>query len=161
MGGSGGTMGNVPSSRKPTLEPFPRKGRRPLGAVAAKRIRKAYRRVAHRESLSGLEVEVLHRLRIDCKKLRYLLEFFRSLYPAREAAPLIKSLKSLQSVLGEIHDLAVHREMARSIWTDIRPRPGSSMPLELLERRLGQLQVRAQAATEGRFQRFRSHATPW
>ncbi len=140
---------------------LPKKGRRPLGAVAAKRIRKAYRRVAHRESLSGLEVEVLHRLRIDCKKLRYLLEFFRSLYPAREAAPLIKSLKSLQSVLGEIHDLAVHREMARSIWTDIRPRPGSSMPLELLERRLGQLQVRAQAATEGRFQRFRSHATPW
>lgn len=140
---------------------LPRKGRRPLGVVAAKRIRKAYRRVAGRESLAGLEIEVLHRLRIDCKKLRYLLEFFRSLYPGREAASLIKRLKSLQGVLGDLHDLAVHREMARSIWTEIRPRPGSSMPLDLLERRLGQLHARAHEATEGRFQRFRAHATPW
>ena len=91
----------------------------------------------------------------------HLLEFFRSLYPGREAASLIKRLKSLQDVLGDIHDLAVHREMARSIWTDIRPRPESSMPLDLLERRLGQLHVRAHGATEGKFQRFRAHATPW
>lgn len=140
---------------------LPRKGRRPLGGVATKRIRKAYRRAAGRESLAGLEIEELHRLRIDCKKLRYLLEFFRSLYPARQAVPLIKSLKSLQSVLGDIHDLAVHREMARRIWTDIRPRPESSMPLHLLERRLGKLQIKAEEATEGRFQRFRARATPW
>ena len=140
---------------------LPKKGRRPLGAVAARRIRKAYRRIAGRESLDGLEIEVLHRLRIDCKKLRYLLEFFRSLYPGREAASLIKRLKSLQGVLGDLHDLAVHREMARRIWTDIRPRPESSAPLDLLERRLEQLHVRAQEATEGRFQRFRAHATPW
>ena len=146
--------GNDPQS-------LPEKGRRPLGAVAAKRIRKAYRRVAARESLDGLEIEVLHRLRIDCKKLRYLIEFFRSLYPGREAASLIKRLKFLQGVLGDIHDLAVHQEMARSIWTEIRPRPGSSMPLNLLERRLRQLHVRAHEATEGKFQRFRAHATPW
>ena len=140
---------------------LPKKGRRPLGVVAAKRIRKAYRRVAGRESLTGLEIEVLHRLRIDCKKLRYLLEFFRSLYPGREAASLLKRLKSLQGVLGDLHDLAVHREMARSIWTEIRPRPGSSIPLDLLERRLGKLHARAHEATEGKFQRFRAHATPW
>lgn len=140
---------------------LPKKGRRPLGAVAAKRIRKAYRRVAGRESLDGLEIAVLHRLRIDCKKLRYLLEFFRSLYRGREAASLIKRLKSLQDVLGDIHDLAVHHEMTRSIWTDIRPRPDSSRPLDLLERRLRQLHVRAHEATEGKFQRFRAHPTPW
>lgn len=140
---------------------IPKKGRRPIGAVASKRIRKAYRRVVRRESLTGLEIEALHRLRIDCKKLRYLLEFFRSLYPARAATSLIKSLKSLQSVLGDIHDLAVHREMTRRIWTDIRPRPESSMALDQLERRLDQLQDRAQEATEERFQRFRVQATPW
>ena len=140
---------------------LPKKGHRPIGAVASKRIRKAYRRVARRESLAGLEIESLHRLRIDCKKLRYLLEFFRSLYPPREAASLIKSLKSLQGVLGDIHDLAVHQEMARRIWADLRPRPESSVGLDDLDRRLEQLQVRAQDATEGRFQRFRAQTTPW
>lgn len=140
---------------------FPKKGRRPIGAVASKRIRKAYRRVVRRESLAGLEIESLHRLRIDCKKLRYLLEFFRSLYSAREAAALIKSLKSLQSVLGDIHDLAVHQEMARRIWTDIRPRPESSVALDHLQRRLEQLQFQAQEATEERFQRFCAQDTPW
>ena len=140
---------------------LPKKGRRPLGAVASKRIRKAYRRVTRRESLAGLEIESLHRLRIDCKKLRYLLEFFSSLYPAREAAFLIKSLKSLQGVLGDIHDLAVHREMARRIWTEIRPRPESSVGLDQLERRLEQLQSQVQGATEERFRRFCAQATPW
>lgn len=140
---------------------FPKKAHRPLGAVSFKRIRKAYRRVVRRESLAGLEIESLHRLRIDCKKLRYLLEFFRSLYPARKVASLIKSLKSLQGVLGDIHDLAVHQEMARRIWTDIRPRPESSVALDHLERRLEQLQFQAQEATEERFQRFCAQATPW
>ncbi len=143
------------------LRTLPKKGHRPIGAVASKRIRKAYRRVTRRESLAGLEIEVLHRLRIDCKKLRYLLEFFRSLYPAREAASLIKSLKSLQGVLGDIHDLAVHQEMARRIWTDLRPRPDFSLGPDDLDRRLEQLQTDAQDATEGRFQRFRAQATPW
>ena len=140
---------------------LPPKGRRPVGAVAAKRIRKAYGRVVRRESLAGLEIEVLHRLRIDCKKLRYLVEFFRSLYPGRTTASLIKRLKSLQGVLGDIHDLSVHREMVRQIRMDIRPRPESSTAVDLLERRLEQLQVRAREATEGRFQRFRARATPW
>jgi CHAD domain-containing protein len=140
---------------------LPRKGQRPIGAVASKRIRKAYRRVTRRGSLAGLEIESLHRLRIDCKKLRYLLEFFRSLYPAREAASLIKSLKSLQGVLGDIHDLAVHQEMARRIWTALRPRPDFSLGPDDLDRRLEQLQAQAQDATEGRFQRFRAQTTPW
>ena len=140
---------------------LPKKGHRPIGTVASKRIRKAYRRVTRRESLAGLEIEGLHRLRIDCKKLRYLLEFFRSLYPAREAASLIKSLKSLQGVLGEIHDLAVHHEMAQRIWMGLHPRPESAAGLDDLGHRLEQLQIQARDATEGRFQRFRAQITPW
>ena len=140
---------------------LPKKGRRPIGTVASKRIRKAYRRVNRRASLVGLGVEGLHRLRIDCKKLRYLLEFFRSLYPAREAAFLIKSIKSLQGVLGDIHDLAVHQEMAQRIWTDLHPRPESAAGLDDLLCRLEQLQTQAKDTTEGRFQRFRAQTTPW
>jgi len=50
--------------------------------------------------------EALHTLRIDCKKLRYMLEFFASLYPAREIADFIKQLKRLQDNLGDFNDLS-------------------------------------------------------
>jgi len=53
----------------------------------------------------------LHRLRIAGKKLRYLLEFFNSLFPQVEMKLLIKRLKKLQDNLGDYHDLAVHWEM--------------------------------------------------
>ncbi len=53
----------------------------------------------------------LHRLRIAGKKLRYLLEFFNSLFPQTEMKFLIKRLKNLQDNLGDYHDLAVHQEM--------------------------------------------------
>ena len=40
--------------------------------------------------------EDLHELRKVGKELRYLLEFFASLYPAEVVKPLVKSLKGLQ-----------------------------------------------------------------
>ncbi|MCW9023403.1 MAG: CHAD domain-containing protein [Gammaproteobacteria bacterium] len=51
--------------------------------------------------------EKLHRLRLSCKKLRYLLEFFQSLYPASKMKRIIKSLKQLQEILGDFQDLSV------------------------------------------------------
>jgi CHAD domain-containing protein len=84
-------------------------GARPALDVATERILRAYRRVRKRGA--GIDeqtpVEVLHRLRIDCKKLRYLLEFFRSLYPAERVVPLIRSLKRLQDDLGDLNDVGV------------------------------------------------------
>ncbi len=49
----------------------------------------------------------LHELRIDCKKLRYLLEFFVSLYPVEKTRQLISQLKRLQDNLGRFNDLCV------------------------------------------------------
>ena len=54
------------------------------------------------------EAEALHELRKTCKKLRYLMEFFQSLYPARRIRELIQALKDLQDNLGEFNDLHVH-----------------------------------------------------
>jgi CHAD domain-containing protein len=51
--------------------------------------------------------EALHRLRIDCKKLRYLLEFFSSLYSSEEINVLVKHLKTVQNLLGDFNDLSV------------------------------------------------------
>jgi CHAD domain-containing protein len=54
--------------------------------------------------------EALHRLRIDCKKLRYLLEFFSSLYNPDDTSVLVKQLKSLQNLLGDYNDLTIQIE---------------------------------------------------
>ena len=52
----------------------------------------------------------LHRLRIQGKKLRYLLEFFASLFPAEVVAALVQQLKQLQDNLGAFNDLSVQRQ---------------------------------------------------
>ncbi len=53
---------------------------------------------------------MLHSLRIECKKLRYLLEFFMSLFPEEEMKNIIKRLKKLQDNLGDFNDLHVQQE---------------------------------------------------
>ena len=52
----------------------------------------------------------VHELRIECKKLRYLLELFRELYPKDEIRQLIKFLKVLQDNLGKFNDYSVQQE---------------------------------------------------
>jgi CHAD domain-containing protein len=54
--------------------------------------------------------EELHHLRKTCKKLRYLIEFFSNLYPAKKTDKLLKHLKALQSVLGDYQDYAIQQE---------------------------------------------------
>jgi CHAD domain-containing protein len=52
----------------------------------------------------------LHELRKDGKKLRYLLEGFRSLYPTADVDKVVGRLRKLQVVLGDIVDCHVQRE---------------------------------------------------
>ncbi len=51
----------------------------------------------------------VHDLRIECKKLRYLMEFFAPLFTAGEIKKLIKSLKKLQDNLGRFNDFSVQQ----------------------------------------------------
>ncbi len=48
--------------------------------------------------------ETLHKLRIEYKKLRYLLESFGYLYDKKMIKKLLKEMKKLQDVLGCFHD---------------------------------------------------------
>jgi len=54
--------------------------------------------------------ELLHQLRIEGKKLRYLLEFFSSLFSQDKIQALIKKLKLLQDNLGDYNDLVIQQE---------------------------------------------------
>jgi CHAD domain-containing protein len=57
--------------------------------------------------------DMLHKLRIDCKKLRYLLEFFASLFPGKLISVMVRQLKALQDHLGDFNDLAVQQQFLR------------------------------------------------
>lgn len=84
---------------------------KPVTAVAAVALWQAFRKVFKRIDAIGAAApdEDFHRLRIQCKKARYLMEFFRSLFPAEQLALLIKALKRLQDQLGEFQDLSVQQ----------------------------------------------------
>ena len=88
------------------------KADRPIIELARPRIYKRYRRIVKsgRRILSKTEDELLHALRIECKKLRYLMEFFTSLFPPKQINRLIKQLKQLQDNLGDFNDLHIQEE---------------------------------------------------
>lgn len=56
-------------------------------------------------SLDRQDAQAMHLLRIECKKLRYAAEFFRSLFP--DMGQFISSMKGIQDVLGVMNDLAM------------------------------------------------------
>jgi len=84
---------------------------RPIVELAAERIWRTYRRVRKNGDAITAESpdEVLHALRIECKKLRYLLEFFTSLFGDRRTLRLVAPLKVLQGTLGDFNDLTVQQ----------------------------------------------------
>ena len=53
--------------------------------------------------------EVVHELRINCKKLRYLMEFSLPFFSRKKIKTLIKSLKALQDNLGRFNDYSVQQ----------------------------------------------------
>lgn len=81
----------------------------PILPVAQKQIYKQYKRILKdgRKLLKSEEEAQMHALRIQCKKLRYLLEFFATLFPAKKMATLTTQLKLLQANLGQINDLYI------------------------------------------------------
>jgi CHAD domain-containing protein len=80
---------------------------------AARAVRKRFRSLIAQGEELGPESPptALHALRIEAKKLRYLLEFFHSLFPAEEVGLLIRHMKKLQNNLGDFNDLSVQQAM--------------------------------------------------
>lgn len=103
----------------------------PMAVLAGKTIHKRFRRVlqdGHRIHQGSPDSE-LHRLRIQCKKLRYCLEFFAPLYEPKQMKQFIRQLKMLQNNLGDFNDLSVQQEMLAKYLSTIQP--GSRKSQEL------------------------------
>jgi CHAD domain-containing protein len=94
---------------------WPENASRPILEIANRKSWKIYRLVLE-EGLAmraDSPAAALHELRISCKKLRYLMEFFQSLHPADVISKQIKALKGLQDTLGDFHDLEVQADALR------------------------------------------------
>jgi len=89
-----------------------------VGPLVYLRIYKSYRKIRRLAASIGLDTpdEGVHELRIECKKLRYLLEFFSELVPEKQYASMVKSLRRLQNWLGEFNDCSVQQKSLLEYW---------------------------------------------
>ncbi len=125
----------------------------PVEQVASQRIWRMYKKVlkAGRAVTADGPAEEMHELRKDCKKLRYLIEFFRSLYPGKELKDLIRALKVLLDNLGEFQDLEVQADKLRNFARDFDPEDSHSMPTVMAIGALVADLLRHQQAAHDRF----------
>ena len=132
----------------------------PVAEVASRRIWRMYRRVRKegRAITPQSPASDLHELRKSCKKLRYLIEFFVSIYPEEAVKPLVKALKRLLDNLGEFQDLEVHADHLREFTGQMQAE--GEVPLSTLLSMGGlvagllQRQVAAREVFDKRFKRF-------
>lgn len=96
---------------------------RPIVVISGLRIYKKYSTIRKMSLMINSQSPDtdLHDLRIECKKLRYLLEFFKSLYAPELVSELVRRLKYLQTVLGDFNDLYVQSETLTRLALELKP----------------------------------------
>src|SRR5690606_35611354 len=97
-------------AKRRKLLPGPNASRASYG-LARELIWKRYRRIRRiaADLNAGTPDEQVHELRIECKKLRYLMEFFGPVFPQDDFTAVLKPLKRLQDSLGWFNDYAVQQ----------------------------------------------------
>ena len=133
---------------------------RPVFPLADERIWHVYTRALKQGRAIGPDTPAvaLHELRKTCKKLRYLMEFFQSLYPAREIKQLIHVLKSLQDNLGQFQDYEVQVEtlkrFSHQMVEEDKVNPDTLLAMGMLIERLEDSQKLARKEFSERFEAF-------
>jgi inorganic triphosphatase YgiF len=84
----------------------------PLAALARSALGKGWKKVAKfGKHLDDLDGDRRHEMRKSLKKLRYTLEFFGSLYKAKEVGQFVKDLRKLQDVFGYVNDVVTASQL--------------------------------------------------
>jgi CHAD domain-containing protein len=134
----------------------------PVVALGNRVIPRRYRKI-HRMSgqLTSLSPDAqIHDIRLQVKKLRYLLEFFGNLYPAAGAERLLRRLKQLQKALGAFNDLTVQQQSLTE-YVQRKAMPSKNMPLLLAVGSLiGALHVRQRDLRLKVAERLEAFASP-
>ncbi len=134
--------------------------RRPIYEVACERIWRIYKRILREGRAIGPDTpaESLHELRKSAKKLRYLMEFFQSLYPPGRIRRLINVLKRLQNNLGDFQDFEVQvqtlRRFSRQMVDEGMAPAATLLAMGMLIERLERHQQQAREEFSRRFGAF-------
>ena len=87
----------------------------PVVDLAHRGLNKRWKKAARAaQGLETLTAEQRHALRKELKKLRYSVEFFSPLFPSKRVEAFLKGLKKLQTVFGDLNDVATVRRMFAS-----------------------------------------------
>jgi CHAD domain-containing protein len=150
--------------RQELAAPAPRRGIT-AAALAADRIGRAHRKVLKRGAAITPDAppESLHDLRKRCKELRYLLEFFASLYDPAIHQQAVRDLKGLQDCLGEYQDCQVQQHEIRMFAAQMmneRDVPATALlAMGELASKIARRERRARREFAGRFADFASPAS--
>jgi CHAD domain-containing protein len=143
----------------------------PARLLAAERTGRAVRQLTRRGAAITAQspAESLHDLRKRGKELRYLLEFFASIYDRTAYRTVLSEMKKLQDCLGEFQDSQVQREELTTLAAQLlADRTGHADDARLaatllamgeINARLTAIQRRARADFGSRFTRFAAPAT--
>ena len=147
---------DAPVSERTTLA----HAKQSITEVSGQRIWRFYRRVMKEgKAISNSSPnEALHELRKSCKKLRYLLEFCRSVYAKKDVDRLIKALKQLQDNLGEFQDFSVQihalQQFSQQMVEEKRASEGTLLAMDSLIAILQQRQAKVRKLFHQRFKQF-------
>ncbi len=87
-----------------------RRGGRPASREAQRALQRYLEKFfSHGRRLARLSPRQQHQLRIDCKNLRYLADFFSGFY-GRRLEGMIEELTEFQDLLGQVHDYYVYKD---------------------------------------------------
>ena len=106
-----------------------------------------------------LDSETLHRLRIECKKLRYATEFFAPLYGDQMRA-FTGHLKNLQDLLGALHDTAVMKGLHEVLLKNKKDKKLASFTRKLEHQRQKEAQKILKKLSK-RWRTFAQAKCPW
>lgn len=124
-------------SASPTPKEPPQAPQTPLLALLRRRLQRWQTQVCSDAArFAELDIEARHQLRKRLKRLRYGLEFYSQLVPARRLRSALKPLQQAQQVLGELNDLALAINASRA---DLTGNPEAWFALGWLSARQQQL----------------------
>lgn len=94
-----------------------------------------------------------HKLRIEFKKLRYLIELLSPLIPQKKLDNALSHLKRIQTILGEINDLQIQKNELKSLFKTSGGKKQKS--LRLLQKKMKKREKKRMEAFQKAFHTFK------
>jgi len=142
-------------------DPEPQNAGRLLAEVVAERAWRLSRRIAtSADAIDGqTDADRLHAIRIDAKKLRYLVDVTPGFFNPADLQLVVGALKKLQRVLGDFHDSQVQEARLLECARTLSAPNGSRAAVESLADAYRQRGEHLRAQVTVALKRFRAHDT--